>query len=37
MLGRSLPKESRKRLARDVFDTVATHSALVHDVTDTER
>ena len=34
MLVRSLPTKSRKRLARDVFDTFATHARLVYDVID---
>ena len=33
MLVRPLPMKSRKRLARDVIDTFATHSYLVQDVT----
>ena len=33
---RSLPTKSRKRLARDVFDTFTTHAGLVHDVTNTD-
>ena len=33
MLVHSLPMKSRKRLARDVFSTFATHSSLVHDAT----
>ena len=28
---------SRERLARDVFDTFATHAGLIYDVTDTDR
>ena len=36
MLLRSLPKESRNRLARDVFDTFTTHAGHVYDVTDTD-
>ena len=37
MLVCSLPKKSRKRLARDVFDNFATSASLAHDVTDTDR
>ena len=36
MLVRSLPMKSRKRLARDAFNTFTAHSSLAHDVTDTE-
>ena len=36
MLVRSFPMRSRKRLARDAFDTFAAHSSLARDVTDTE-
>ena len=32
---RSSPVKSRKRLFRDVFDTLATHTGLVFDVTAT--
>ena len=32
----SLPMKSRQRLARDVFDTFATHAGLVCDVTNTD-
>ena len=35
MLLYSLPKKSRKRLARDVLDTFATRASFAHDVTDT--
>ena len=31
-----LPLKSRKRLARDVLDSFATHAGLVYDVTDTD-
>ena len=31
-----LPMKGRKRLAREAFDIFATHSGLVHDVTDTD-
>ena len=33
VLARSSPMESRKRLARDQFDTFATHARIVYDVT----
>ena len=36
MLARSLPMKSRKRLACDVFDTLATHAGFAHGVTDTD-
>ena len=35
ILVRSLTMEYRTKLARDVFDALASHSALVYDVTDT--
>ena len=35
MLARALQMKSRKMLARDVFDTFATHPGLVYDVIDT--
>ena len=35
MLGNSLPVRNSKGLVRDVFDTFAKHSGLVHDVGDT--
>ena len=34
MLVPSQLMKSRKRLAQDIFDTFATHSGLVHDVTE---
>ena len=36
MLVRSLPMKSTKSVARDVFDTFATHTGHIHDVTDTD-
>ena len=36
MLVRSFQMKSRKGLVRDVFDTFATRSGLVYDVTDTD-
>ena len=36
MLGRSLPAESRKGLARDVSETFVMRAGLVYDVTDTD-
>ena len=36
MFIRSLSMESRKRFARDGFDTFATHVCLVYDITDTD-
>ena len=35
MLGNSLPVRNSEGLVRDVFDTFAKHSGLVHDVGDT--
>ena len=36
MFTHSPPMKSRKGLARDAFDTFATHAGLVYDVTDTD-
>ena len=35
-VGSLFTNEEQKRLARDMFDTFATHSNLVHDITDTD-
>ena len=36
-VGSHFTNEEQKRLARDMFDTFATYSNLVHDITDTDR